>query len=262
MKRGICVLVLVLFASPTAAPAGAADDPLAAVLKHGGYAVSLNLKVKKKQRSSLQRVVDGLLGDGGPNAFATGFAVGGGLVLTAYHAVSGQLSPDKRKLLGFSPADQLEVEAYVNGCEAAVLRVDADADLALLRVCGLNKQAGAPAFHLEPDRDERLLVVARPNGVKEVRRGVFAGPYTYRGRQYWSAKLEGRDGFSGSPVYNDRGEIVGVFTGYDSARKVALISPATRVRKLLEDYASGLGAAPVPAHLPMASGVIPSCGLS
>ena len=50
--------------------------------------------------------------------------------------------------------------------------------------------------------------------------------------------MEGRDGFSGSPVYNERGEIVGVFTGYDSARKVALISPGTRAQKLIQDYTS------------------------
>jgi S1-C subfamily serine protease len=157
-------------------------------------------------------------------------------------------------VLGFSPRDQLEVEAYVNGCEAAVLKVDADADLALLRVCGTGKQIDAPAFHLDPNGGETLFVVARPNGVREVRRGAFAGPYTYRGRQYWSAKIEGRDGFSGSPVYNDRGEVVGVFCGYDSVRKVALISPAAGARKLLEDYASGhadspdAGSSPAPSH--------------
>jgi hypothetical protein len=50
--------------------------------------------------------------------------------------------------------------------------------------------------------------------------------------------MEGRDGFSGSPVYNGRGQIVGVFTGYDSAQKVALISPGASVQKLLTEYAS------------------------
>jgi S1-C subfamily serine protease len=161
-------------------------------------------------------------------------------VITAHHVVSGGLSVQKKRMLGFSKDDQLEVTAYVNGCEATVLREDPEADLTLLRVCGSRKQAGVPAFQAAPQQDERLVVIARPNGERSVKRGVFSGTYTYRGRQYWAAKIEGRDGFSGSPVYNDRGEIVGVFSGYDSTLKVALISPGARAQKLLEDYASSL----------------------
>jgi hypothetical protein len=40
-------------------------------------------------------------------------------------------------------------------------------------------------------------------------------------------KIESRDGFSGSPVYNEKAEVVGIFSGYDWSQKVALISPAT-----------------------------------
>jgi S1-C subfamily serine protease len=242
MKRGISAFALAaLLAAPLFAPARASEDPLAAVLKREGYAVSLGLKVRKKKRGSLPRLLD-ILGAEPPNAYATGFVVGDGLVMTAYHVVSGDLSPDKRKQLGFSPDEPLAVAAFVNDCEATVLEVDAGADLALLRVCGGSpKRAAAPAFQAEagPVQDEKLLVIARPNGFKSVKRGVFSGTYTFHGRQYWAATIEGRDGFSGSPVFNDRGEIVGVFSGYDWTRKVSLISPGARAQKLLEDYASG-----------------------
>ena len=242
MKRVICAFALAaLVAAPLFAPASASEDPLSAVLKREGYAVSIDLKVRKKKRGSLPRLFDIL--DGEPtNAYATGFVVGDGLVMTAYHVVSGDLSSDKRRQLGFSPSDPLEVSAYVNDCEATVLSVDTGADLALLRVCGRQKRAAAPAFQAAPGpgQDERLLVIARPNGFKSVKRGVFSGTYNYHGRQYWAATIEGRDGFSGSPVYNDRGEIVGVFSGYDWTRKVSLISPGARAQKLLEEYASGL----------------------
>ena len=241
MKRGICLLVLFVFVAPMLAPTGtAADDPLASVLKREGYTVSLDLRVRKKRRDSLERVIADLIGDNGPNAYATGFLVGDGLVMTAYHVVSGGLSVDKRRQLGFSKDDQLEVEAFVKGCAAKVLKIDPEADLALLGVCGTKKQVGTLAFQGTPNQNEELLVIARPNGNKAVKRGGFSGPYTYRGREYWSAKIEGRDGFSGSPVYNDRGELVGVFSGYDSTRKVALISPGTRAQKLLQDYVSKL----------------------
>lgn len=240
MKRGVCALALVLSMSHSSAPAKTADDPLAAVLKRGGYTVSLGLKVRKKKRYSVQRVMEGILGDDRPNAYATGFVVGDGLVMTAHHVVSGSLSAHKKKLLGFSRDDELEAVAYVNGCEATVLKVDPDADLALLRVCKAEDQAGGRAYQPAPSRDEMLLVIARPDGNKTVRRGAFSGTYTYGGQQYWAADIEGRDGFSGSPVFNGRGEIVGVFSRYDSTQRVALITPAARAQKLIEDYASSV----------------------
>ena len=241
MKRGICLLVLCVLVAPTLAPAGvAAEDPLASVLKQGGYTVSLDLKVRKKKRDPLERVISDFLGDNGPNAFATGFVVGDGLVMTAYHVVSGGLSMDKRRQLGFSADDLLEVEASVKGCVAKVLKIDPDSDLALLGLCGSRRPSAAVAFQEALSQDEELLVIARPNGNKAVRRGGFKGPYLYRGQEYWSAKIEGRDGFSGSPVYNEKGQLVGVFSGYDYTRKVALISPGAHAQKLLQDYAARL----------------------
>lgn len=242
MKKELCLLVLLVFAAPVFAPARAADgaaaDPLAAVLKREGYTVSLGLRVRKKKRDLLHNLFSLLEGETPPNAFATGFVVGEGLVVTAYHAVSGGLDAAHRKQLGFTPDDQLQVDAYVNGCEATVVKVDSEADLALLRVCRTKRLASALTFQDAPGRDDELLVIARPNGFKAVRRGVFSGTYTFRGRQYLAAKIEGRDGFSGSPVYNGRGEIVGVFSGYDSTQKLALISPGAGVQKLLADYSS------------------------
>jgi S1-C subfamily serine protease len=219
----------------------AAEDPLASVLKQGGYTVSLDLRVRKKKRDSLEKVISDFLGDNGPNAYATGFVVGDGLVMTAYHVVSGGLSADKRRQLGFSVNEQLEVEASVKGCVAKVLKIDPDSDLALLGVCGNKQQAATLGFQEAAlSQDEVLLVIARPNGTKAIKRGGYKGPYLYRGREYWSAKIEGRDGFSGSPVYNDKGQLVGVFSGYDYTRKVALISPGAGAQKLLRDYIAHL----------------------
>lgn len=238
MKRKIFSLALVLVAASTFTPKSAADDPLAAVLKYEGHTVSLDLKFSRKKQNSMQHVFSLL--DYGSNGHATGFVVGDGLVMTAYHVVSGNLSASKKAQLKFAPDDQLEVKVSVNGCEATVLKVDAEADLALLRVCRTQKQRGAPTFQASLNKDERLLLIARPDGDKMVRRGVFSGTYMHRGQPYWSAKLEGRDGYSGSPVYNDRAEIIGVFSGYDWAQKLAVISPGIRAQKLLEDYASSL----------------------
>ena len=236
MKRIFCAfaLVVILVSLPTPeCTAGDSGD----VRKQEGDTVSLDLRFSKKNQNPLQRAISFL--DMGPNAYATGFVVGDGLVMTAYHVVSGNLSVPKKMVLGFSANDELEVKAYVNGCKATVLKVDEDADLALLRVCRSQKQRRATAFQTAPSEDEKLLMIARPHGDKMVRRGVFSGPYTFRGQEYWSAKIDGRDGCSGSPVYNDRAEVVGVFSGYDWSKKLAVISPGAKVQKLLEDYNAG-----------------------
>lgn len=234
MKRMLCGFALVLTAAATLAPSTAADDPLTAVIKQEGNTVSLDLRFDKKSRNSLQHALAFL--DFGANGYATGFVVGDRLVMTAHHVVSGNLSASKKQQLGFSAKDELEVKAYVNGCQAEVLRVDEEADLALLRVCRTPKRAGAPAFQTSLSEDERLLLIARPNGEKSVRRGKFSGPYSFRGKQYWAARIDAHDGFSGSPVYNDRAQIIGVFSGYDWERKLGVISPGARAQKLLEDY--------------------------
>ena len=242
MKRMLCGFAFALLAAaaaaPSLAPTTAADDPLSAVIKQEGNTVSLDLRFDRRRQNSFQHVLSFL--DYGANGYATGFVVGDRLVMTAYHVVSGQLSASKKAQLGFGPKDELEVKAFVNGCQAQVLRVDEEADLALLRVCRTPKNSPAPAFQSSLSEDERLLLIARPNGEKSIKRGKFSGPYTFRGKQYWAARIDGHDGFSGSPVYNDRGQLVGVFSGYDYARKVALISPGAHAQKLLEDYTSHL----------------------
>jgi S1-C subfamily serine protease len=195
--------------------------------------ISLELEFTKKNPSGLQRLVSFL--NWGINGYATGFMVGDRLVMTAYHVVSGELDGSKKLALGFGRDDQLEAKVYIGGCQAKVLTVDKDADLALLETCS-SKQTASPPFQATVNKDEELLLIARPHGDKVVSRGTFSGAYNFRGIDYWAVKIIARDGFSGSPVYNDRGELVGVFSGFDWAKKLAVISPGERAQKLLEQY--------------------------
>jgi hypothetical protein len=227
LSIAISVMVIFLLAPPTRA------DKLT-VAKRDDSSVSLDLKFTKKKPNAIERIFGFL--DYGPNGFATGFVVGNGLVMTAYHAVSGKLSDSKKVQLGFAPGDELAVEIYVKGCHATVIKVDESADLALLRICQSQRQVKAPAFQAIVNKDEKLFVVARPHGNKMVRKGVFYGPYLMKGQEYCLAKIDGHDGYSGSPVYNQKAEIVGVFSGYDRSQKLAMISPGIRAQKLLEDY--------------------------
>jgi len=207
------------------------------------YTLSIGLEFSKKNRNAAERALSTLI-ESAPNAYATGFLVGDGLVMTAYHVVSGGLSPSKRRILGFKHDEDLQVKALVNGCPAKVVKIDKDADLALLTVCASSKEAKRPTFQIEPTINEQIILIARPRENKFLRRGIFQGPYIFQGKQYWSIKIDAFDGFSGSPVYNDQGQIVGVFCGYDSAEGIAFISPGIKAQRLLEEYDAGIGTTP------------------
>jgi S1-C subfamily serine protease len=199
-----------------------AQTNLARVVKdHKPYTIAVALKFSKKDRNLIVRAFS-LLAQAEPNGHATGFLVGDGLVMTSYHVVSGQLSAEKKKLLGFRSDDDLEVKAYVNGCQATQ----------------------RPTFRGTPSRDEQLFMIAQPGEWKVVLRGSFSGLSTFDGNEYLSAKLEGQDGFSGSPVYNRDGELVGVFCMYDTNRGVALLSPGAKAQQFLAEYDTSAGSQP------------------
>lgn len=215
-----------------------ASDNTTRTLKHQSrYNVSLALEFRKKNPSSFERVLD-FLNQEGPNGFASGFRVGDDLVMTAYHVVSGELGESKKRALGFSATDQLEVRVFVNGCKATVIKIDREADLALLSVCDSLKPDNRPAFQNSVSKDEPVVLIASPHGSRIMTRGVVAGVYPFRGLEYLSAKIEARDGYSGSPVYNKNAEVVGVFSGYDWSKRVALITPGEHAQRLLADYAA------------------------
>jgi hypothetical protein len=104
-----------------------------------------------------------------------------------------------------------------------------------------SKAAKAPTFGMSPSKDDKLFLIARPHGDKVVSHGRFYGPYMLGNQQYWSVKIDSRDGFSGSPVYNANAEVVGIFSGYDWSQKLALISPSTRAKELLDEYYAETG---------------------
>jgi S1-C subfamily serine protease len=218
-----------------------AQDNLARVVRqHKPYTTTVALKFSKKDRNLILRTFSLIVE---PNGHATGFLVGDGLVMTSYHVVSGKLSAEKKKLLGFKPNDEIEVRAYVNGCQAKIVKVDEQSDLALLSVC-TSRPAERPTFRRTPSRDEPLFLIAQPGEWKVVRIGNFSGRSTFGGNEYWSAKIDGQDGFSGSPVYDRDGELVGVFCLYDASRGLALLSPGAKAQQFLADYDTSVRSQP------------------
>ena len=237
MKSKLCGLTcLAALVSLVFPPVCFADKSASRMVKQQeGYTLSLELEFTKKEQNPLEHAIS-VLFDVGPNGYATGFLVGNGLVMTAYHVISGNLSTTKKVMLGFKANDELSVKVFVDGCRAKVIMVDKEADLALLEMCRSSKSTKAPKFQTSPSKDDKLFLIARPHGDKIVSHGSFYGNYMLGNQEYWSVKIDSRDGFSGSPVYNANAEVVGVFSGYDWSQKLALISPSTRAQKLLADY--------------------------
>lgn len=225
------MIAILLFVEPCLA-----KDKVEILKAREKNSISLELEFTKQKEKGLRKIIS--LFDNEPNAYATGFFVGPRLVLTAYHVVSGNLDVTKKMALGFGINDQLAVKIFTNGCQARVVSVDKDADLALLEVCAVSEHSISPQFQTNIAKDEKLLLIARPNGEKFVGHGTFFGAYSFNGIEYWSAKISARDGFSGSPIYNQDGEVIGVFSGYDWSQKLAVISPAARAQKLMADFAS------------------------
>jgi len=238
MKRKLASLLCMALGTLLLSPVCLAESNYARMLKQQErYTLSLELEFTKKEQNPLEHAIS-VLFDVGPNGYATGFLVGNGLVMTAYHVISGNLSNTKKIMLGFRPEDELSVKVFAEGCRARVIKVDKEADLALLEMCRNSKDAKAPTFQTAPTKDDKLVLIARPHGDKVVSHGSFYGNYMLGNQEYWSVKIDSRDGFSGSPVYNSKAEVVGVFSGYDWSQKLALISPSIRAQKLLEDYQS------------------------
>lgn len=235
MKRRVCFVALAALVVPLFATRSTAENKTAQVRKlKERYTISLELEFRRKKANTFQRAISVL--DWGPNGYASGFLVGDGLVMTAYHVVSGQLNNTKKAILGFGSDDELKVTIYVNGVQANVVKFDESADLALLTVGRTPKTARALAVQTRLNKNEKLLLIARPHGDRLFSEGNFHGAYSFRGQQYWSAKIDPREGYSGSPVYNQKAELIGVFSGYDWSQKLAVISPSARAQKLLEEY--------------------------
>ena len=87
-----CMAALLLLAPLCAADSKKSSNRM--LKQQERYTLSLELEFSKKQQNPLEQAIS-VLFDVGPNGYATGFLVGNGLVMTAYHVISGNLSTTK-----------------------------------------------------------------------------------------------------------------------------------------------------------------------
>ena len=96
MKRTLASLTIMAIVMFLLTPLCVAHSNSSSVLKQQErYTLSLELEFTKKEQNPLEHAIS-VLFDVGPNGYATGFLVGNGLVMTAYHVISGNLSNTKK----------------------------------------------------------------------------------------------------------------------------------------------------------------------
>lgn len=173
-----------------------------------------------------------------PDGVGSGFLIGGGYALTAYHVVF-----DSKNL----SAVTLDKKRY----PVQVVGYDDQADLALLRV---NVPVGTPFIPLasaRPAVGDPLLVIGNGNGdFLTLKTGRLTGLNADAGRADFppgTLELNAQivPGDSGSPIINARGEVVGVgsyitLSGQPGSPITAYAVPVTRGDAKLADLRQGV----------------------
>ena len=155
---------------------------------------------------------------------ASGFWIAENKVVTAAHfcdSLSIKMSLIKRLL--FFKQIYFTIETFDgHRMEAIVTKMDQDNDLCMLMVIGPTQEIDKQILHMAPIRPyhgERIYNLAAPLGVfttgmLPVFEGFYSGPTLYPDRnkevKVDMYTLPIRQGSSGSPIINSRGELIGV----------------------------------------------------
>lgn len=156
----------------------------------------------------------------------TGFFVGDhGLLLTNFHVVQGTTT----------------VGIRLSGTEAAILTTkvrgyDLDNDLIVLQVDAADAQ---PAILGDSDKvyaGQPIIVVGNPEGLEQtVTNGLVSAIREFNGRKLFQISAPVSEGSSGSPVFNDHGEVIGaVVSSIQSGQNLNFAVPINYAKPLLE----------------------------
>lgn len=176
-----------------------------------------------------------------------------GLVLTNYHVVAGAIRDPSRRVLSAEGIDESTVRArFVDGRElpAALLVADRDQDIALLRLRPADSAERFAAARLGRSASlrvgESVFAVGTPLGLDHsVSQGIVAAlgrTGILRSRQTPLVQLDAaiNVGNSGGPLFNLRGELVGITTATaERAQGIGFAIPVDHIFALLRALREG-----------------------
>ncbi len=144
------------------------------------------------------------------------------VLVTAWHAITNMAYMRVRR----DDGTEFRVERLIDGDETA--------DIVL---CALPEDAGVPPLPVcadVPRRGEDMLVISTQAGVTNlVTRGNVCGHWDAQGVSWLLFTAPVSAGSSGAPVFNSRGEVIGLVMGtYDRASGINLAAPISEAEAL------------------------------
>ncbi len=165
-----------------------------------------------------------------------------GVIATAAHVIAGA----KAARVRFGTGDVMKVEGLIDA--------DPDLDFALIRVAGFQLPTASLGNSDSLTLGERLLAIGTPIGLEAtVTDGLLSAIRNDGNRKLLHISIPVSHGSSGGPVFDERGEVVGlVVSGFraDVAENVNFALPINYVR-------GKLALAPTKTPIPLAQAVIP-----
>jgi S1-C subfamily serine protease len=171
--------------------------------------------------------------------FGTGFLVRDGIVATNYHVI--ELAPTAHMSVFFPSAGEAGRKPTAVD---RVLFYDRSLDLALLAVkSSLPPVPLAPAHQFK--RAESILVIGNPgfggdvpNFENAVSRGIASTEVTMNGVNHYQLDITVNPGNSGGPVFNGRGEVIGVVKSKATKQeRISFCIPVSEVHTALAKVA-------------------------
>jgi serine protease Do len=151
-----------------------------------------------------QQVISKKLSTPGYNASVTGLLLNNkGYILTTAHGLKG--------------ADKLEVENNTGSFKARLIKLDEVNDLALLKISDTLTDFSIPVYSIftkVPETVEKAFILGYPDKNMVYGEGVIVCTNGFNGdTTSFQLNIFANQGNSGSPVFNDKGELIGIIKG-------------------------------------------------
>ena len=166
----------------------------------------------------------------GNSVTGSGFIIDrNGIVVTNYELISSQLNNNEHSIL---------VRTYTKGYYVveSILALDEQSDLAILKIAASDLPVTSLAVKYQPRRGEQVVVIGRPLGSETtVTEGNIKN--IFGKKKLFEISADILPGNSGSPVFNTKGEVIGVATVLSiSGESLNFAVPVSLIENLLRKH--------------------------
>jgi tol-pal system protein YbgF len=166
--------------------------------------------------------------DGNRVATGSGFIIDpNGIIVTNYHVISKWLEADNTILFKMENGAFYPIEDLIS--------FDVDNDIALVKVTGKELPTIKLAKDYKPKQGEGIVVIGSPLGLETtVSDGIISSMRGKEGLIQITAPIS--PGSSGSPVFNSKGEVIGIATLFvEGGQNLNFAIPVSYITTLIEE---------------------------